>query len=97
MLNTFPSGFEVFTAVMFQVEVFWVVTWLNDVVGYHHFGGSCYRHLQSLHPEDEGSMTLRNVVILHNHTVSRPKRPPSVQKHFYISHKTEREASNLDL
>jgi len=34
-------SFEAFTAVMFQVEVFWVVTPCNVVVGYQRFGGSC--------------------------------------------------------
>jgi len=34
--------FEAFTAVTFQVEVFWVVTPCSVVVGYQHFGGQCY-------------------------------------------------------
>jgi hypothetical protein len=29
-----------------QVEVFWVVTPCSVVVGYQHFGGPCYLHLQ---------------------------------------------------
>jgi len=32
--------------VMFQVEVFWVVTPCSVVVGYHRFGGPCCCHLQ---------------------------------------------------
>jgi len=34
-------SFEAFTAVMFQVEVFWVVTPCNVVVGYQRFRGPC--------------------------------------------------------
>jgi len=42
-----PDGsFETFTAVMFQVEVFWVMTLCNVVVGYQRFIGSCCLHLQ---------------------------------------------------
>jgi len=37
------ASLETFTAVMFQVEVFWVVEPCSDVVGYHPFEG---------HPED---------------------------------------------
>jgi hypothetical protein len=40
------TRFEVFAAVLYQVEVFWVVTPCNVVVGYHHFGGPCCLHLQ---------------------------------------------------
>jgi hypothetical protein len=40
------ESFEVFTAVMFQVEVFWAVTPCNVVVGYQPFRGQCYPHLQ---------------------------------------------------
>jgi hypothetical protein len=38
-------SFEVFTVLMFQVEVFWVVMPCG-VVGYQHFRGSCCLHLQ---------------------------------------------------
>jgi len=34
-------SFEAFTAVMFQVEVFWVVTPCNVVVGYQRFRDPC--------------------------------------------------------
>jgi len=41
ILKTFAKNarFEALTAVMFQIEVFWVVTPCSDVVGYRHFGG----------------------------------------------------------
>jgi len=49
----YPSGlqnsnasFKAFTAVMFQVKVFWVVTPYSIVVGYQHFRGPCCLHLQ---------------------------------------------------
>jgi hypothetical protein len=42
-----------FTAVMFQVEVFWFVTPCSVVVGYRRFRGPCY-----LYPEDGDSMYL---------------------------------------
>jgi hypothetical protein len=35
------GGFEAFTAVMFQVDVFWVVKPCSVVVGYQRFGGPC--------------------------------------------------------
>jgi hypothetical protein len=35
------ANFEAFTAVMFQVEVFWVVTPCGVVVGYRRFRGPC--------------------------------------------------------
>jgi hypothetical protein len=38
--------FEAFTAVMFLVEVFWVVTPCSVVVGYQRFGGPSCLHLQ---------------------------------------------------
>jgi len=34
----------------------------------------CHGNLKSLHPENGGSMTLRNVAILQHYTVSRPRR-----------------------
>jgi len=39
-------GFEAFTAVMFQAEVFWVVMPCSIVVGYQRFGGPCCLLLQ---------------------------------------------------
>jgi hypothetical protein len=38
-------GFEVFTVVKIQVEVFWVVTVSSVTVGYHCFGAPCCLHL----------------------------------------------------
>jgi hypothetical protein len=40
------ESFEVFTAVMFHVEVFWVVTPYSFVVRYQRFGVPCCLHLQ---------------------------------------------------
>jgi hypothetical protein len=40
------KGFEAFTAVMFQVEIFRVVTSCSIVVGYQRFGGRRCLHLQ---------------------------------------------------
>jgi hypothetical protein len=46
------SRFEAFSAVMFQVEVFWVVTPFGVVVGYQRFRGSCcLHHLKTLKME----------------------------------------------
>jgi hypothetical protein len=39
-------SFETFTAMMFQVEVFWVVTPCSIVVRYQHCRGPCCLHLQ---------------------------------------------------
>jgi hypothetical protein len=40
------AGYEAFTAAMFQVEVFWVVTPCSVAVGYQPFSGPCCLHLQ---------------------------------------------------
>jgi hypothetical protein len=46
---TLVSNFEAFTAVMFQVEVFWVVTSFSFIVGYlQHHQNTTRRH----NPED---------------------------------------------
>jgi len=37
---------EAFTAVMFQVEVFWVVTPCSNVVGYKCFRAPCCLHMK---------------------------------------------------
>jgi hypothetical protein len=49
---------EVFTAMKIQIEVFWFVMPCSDVVGYKSFGVS------EPHPQDGGSMAIRNVGIL---------------------------------
>jgi len=57
-----------------QVMFFWVLTPCSDMVGYHHFGRSCYLYLYalsqgySLRSEDRGSKVLRNVGFLSHHT-----------------------------
>jgi hypothetical protein len=44
------TRFEVLTAVIIQVEAFWIVTPCSVVVGYQRFGELCCLHLQtSLH------------------------------------------------
>jgi hypothetical protein len=48
--NSITSNSEAFKAVMFQVEVFWVVTPCSVVVGYQHFGGPCWLHHQRNFP-----------------------------------------------
>jgi hypothetical protein len=35
-------SFEAFTAVMFHVEVFWVLTPYDGVIGYQRFRGPCF-------------------------------------------------------
>jgi len=40
--------FEAFTAVMFQVKVFWGVTPCTVVVGYQRFSGPCCLHLHGV-------------------------------------------------
>jgi hypothetical protein len=49
------SSFEAFTAVKFQVKVFWVVTPCSVVIGCQRFRGP---YSLNLHPEDGGSMDL---------------------------------------
>jgi hypothetical protein len=39
-------SFEAFTAMMFQEEVFWVLTPCGVVVRHQRFGGPCFLHLQ---------------------------------------------------
>jgi hypothetical protein len=58
-----------FTVVIFQVEVFWVVTPCSVVVGYQLFSSPRCLHLQ-------GSLVLRNVGnLLQHYTTSQPRRP----------------------
>jgi len=40
------ASFEAFTAVIFQVEILWVVTPCSVVVRYQRFRGPCCLHLQ---------------------------------------------------
>jgi len=40
-------SFEAYKAVIFQVEVFWVVTPCSVVIGYQRFRGPCILHLRS--------------------------------------------------
>jgi len=63
------ASFDVFTAVMFQVEVFWVVTKCNIVVGYQRFRGPWCLHIHPEDCEDESSETLisyHNTTLRHN-------------------------------
>jgi len=72
MVMMIGVSLEIFTAVMFQAEVFWVVTPCNIVVRYQRFGDPY--SLQD--PQDGGSMDLRNVGILPQHyTASQLRRP----------------------
>jgi len=58
--------------------VFWVMTPCSNVGAYQRFGGPRCLLLQTLHPEDEGSMVLRNVGILsHDYTIQRIMLHPS--------------------
>jgi hypothetical protein len=77
--------------VVFQVEVFWIVTPCSVVVGYQSFGGPCSQQIKLevfwvVRPcnvvgyrfilKTGGSMDLRNVVILPQHyTASQLGRP----------------------
>jgi len=70
-INHFKSGnnymktnakFEAFMAVMFQVEVFWIVTPCSAVAGYQSVRGPC-----CFYPEDRASLDLWNVGILPQH------------------------------
>jgi hypothetical protein len=71
------TGFEVLTTVKIQVKVFWDMTPCCVTVGYERFGGPCCFH----HPEDRGSLVVRNVGILQQHyTSSHPRRPRTVPK-----------------
>jgi hypothetical protein len=57
------ASFETFTAVMFQVEVFWIVTPCSVVVGYRRFGGPCCLHLQVFQVEVFWVVTPCSVVV----------------------------------
>jgi len=58
-------GFEVFTALMFQVKVFWVVLLHSAVVGYQHFWGPCCLHL---HHKNGGSIWSSKMSIFYHNT-----------------------------
>jgi hypothetical protein len=62
------ASFGAFTVVMFQVEVFWVVTTCSVMVGYKHFESLGYLHLQkkSILPLSSGEI----------HTASIFRRDP---------------------
>jgi hypothetical protein len=45
-------NFEAYRAVMFQVEVFWVVTPCSVVVGFRRFRGPCHNTTRRHNPED---------------------------------------------
>jgi hypothetical protein len=47
-LYILSASFEAFTAVMFQVEIFWGVMPCSVVVGYQRFRGPCCLHLQGV-------------------------------------------------
>jgi len=54
-----------------QTEVFWFLMPWSVLVRYQRFGGPCCSHF---HPEDWGSMDLRNTGILTQHyTTSQPE------------------------
>jgi hypothetical protein len=70
-IKPIPS-FEAFTALIFQVEVFCVVTRCSVVVGYQRFRGPCCLHLQT---EDDGNMDVWEFGTLPLHyTASQPRR-----------------------
>jgi len=83
---------RLFTALMFQVKVFWVVTPCSVMVRYQHFTGSRCSHLYGGVPEDGGSMNLWNVGILQQrNTASQPRRPQlevslTSSLHFTLPH-----------
>jgi hypothetical protein len=56
------TKFGIFTTVKIQVQVFWVVTSCNDVVGHQHFGRPCCLHLQFILPQ--------------HYTTTQSSRPP---------------------
>jgi len=60
--------------VTFHIEVFWVVTPCNSVLGYEPFRGPCCLHLQG-EMKMEASMDLRNDGIVPQHyTVSQLRK-----------------------
>jgi len=77
--------------VKIQVQIFLAVTLFSFVVEWKHFTGSCCYHNitqyhnpedldLNLHPEDEGSMDLRNLGILPQHYTASKHRKPPLQK-----------------
>jgi hypothetical protein len=61
------ASFEDFTAVIFQVEVYWGVTLCNVVVGCKRFEGPCCVHLQG-EVKMEAALNFETLVSYHNTT-----------------------------
>jgi hypothetical protein len=55
----FMRVLRLFMAMMFQVELFWVVTPCSVVIGYQRFRGPCFLHLQ-------GEVSYHNTTERHN-------------------------------
>jgi hypothetical protein len=58
-------SFETFTAVMFQLKVFWVMTLCSVVVGYQCFRGLCCLHLQGHGVTTQRTLTWNRMCMTH--------------------------------
>jgi hypothetical protein len=74
-VETWPlASFEAFMTLMFQVEVFWVVTPCSVAVGYRRFRGPCCLRLKET-KKMEAAGPLKLAILSQHFMVSHPRRP----------------------
>jgi hypothetical protein len=87
-LELLCTSFEVFTAVMFQVELFLVLNPCSVVAGYQHFRGPCCLHLQD-EVKIKAARTSETLVSYHNTTWRHNPEDLDLKRHRRERPKTQ--------